>query len=95
MKRILLCVLILCLVFTGCSPARLAFPAETEESGPARAPVTAADGGVHNAAGFCAGFGRADITPTNSVPLAGFGNTEMRMSRRVLDPLYVSCVAGR
>lgn len=37
------------------------------------------------------GYGRVDITPTESVPLAGFGNTSKRMSRCVRDPLYASC----
>jgi len=39
------------------------------------------------------GYGRVDITPQESVPLAGFGNTSMRMSRCVRDPLYASCFA--
>ncbi len=39
------------------------------------------------------GFGRRDITPQWSVPLAGYGNTNTRMSRNVLDPLTTSCVA--
>ncbi|MBQ3865717.1 MAG: neutral/alkaline non-lysosomal ceramidase N-terminal domain-containing protein, partial [Clostridia bacterium] len=51
--------------------------------------------GVHDATGFCAGFGRADITPRESVPLAGYGATSYRMSRNVLDPLYATCFALR
>ncbi|MBR4864578.1 MAG: hypothetical protein IKU07_08375 [Oscillospiraceae bacterium] len=39
------------------------------------------------------GFGRRDITPEWSVPLAGYGNTDKRMSQNVLDPLTTSCVA--
>ncbi len=39
------------------------------------------------------GYARADITPSESVPLRGFGNTSQRMSRRVLDPLYATCIA--
>ena len=39
------------------------------------------------------GFGRSDITPTESVPLAGYGNTSMRMSTTVSDPLCSSCIA--
>lgn len=39
------------------------------------------------------GFGRADITPTQSVPLGGYGNTLDRMSTEVMDPLYATCVA--
>ncbi|MBQ3866186.1 MAG: hypothetical protein II776_04735 [Clostridia bacterium] len=51
--------------------------------------------GVHDATGFAAGMGRADVTPKTSVPLAGYGNTSFRMSQRVLDPLYATCVALR
>ena len=40
-----------------------------------------------------AGFGRADITPTLSVPLGGYDSTDQRMSDRVLDKLYATCVA--
>lgn len=39
------------------------------------------------------GFARVDVTPRESVPLAGYGNTSMRMSQNVLDALCVTCVA--
>ncbi len=39
------------------------------------------------------GYSRVDITPEESVPLAGFGNTSARMSKCVRDPLYASCFA--
>ena len=39
------------------------------------------------------GYGRADITPKESVPLRGYGSTSNRMSQQVLDPLMVTCVA--
>ena len=39
------------------------------------------------------GFGRVDITPTESVPLRGYGNTSRRMSGPVLSPLYATCLA--
>jgi len=39
------------------------------------------------------GFGRADITPLESVPLRGYGNHTERMSTEVSDPLYATCVA--
>ncbi len=44
---------------------------------------------------FCAGFGRADITPWESTPLAGYGNNDKRLSVNVLDPLNADCVALR
>ena len=37
-----------------------------------------------------AGFGRRDCTPTYSVPLAGFGNTRMRMSEGRYDRMVSS-----
>ena len=40
-----------------------------------------------------AGFSRIDISPTESVPLAGFGNTSSRMSEKVIDTLYSTCLA--
>ena len=40
-----------------------------------------------------AGFSRIDISPTEPVPLAGFGNTSRRMSEKVINPLYSTCLA--
>lgn len=39
------------------------------------------------------GYARVDITPRESVPLAGFGRTSSRMSRAVANELYASCFA--
>lgn len=39
------------------------------------------------------GFSRVDITPSESIPLAGYSNSSHRMSNRVLDPLYSTCTA--
>ncbi len=39
------------------------------------------------------GFARADITPADSVPIAGYGNNTKRMSTQVLDPLSMTCLA--
>ena len=39
------------------------------------------------------GYARKDITPTESVPLRGYGNTSARMHTNVLDPLYATCLA--
>ena len=40
---------------------------------------------------FLAGFARVDITPEESVPLAGYGNCTARMSETILDGLFASC----
>lgn len=37
------------------------------------------------------GYARVDVTPADSMPLAGFGDN--RVSGEVLDPLYITCVA--
>ena len=39
------------------------------------------------------GYGRAEITPENPVPLGGYGNPAVRVSERVRDPLYATCLA--
>ncbi len=39
------------------------------------------------------GFGRACITPEDSVPLNGYGTSTNRMSTEVLDDLFVTCIA--
>lgn len=39
------------------------------------------------------GYGRICITPEESVPIAGMGNTSKRMSTTVLDDLYATCLA--
>ena len=40
-----------------------------------------------------AGFARADISPLESVPLAGYGNTSRRLSDSVSEPLYANVLA--
>lgn len=42
---------------------------------------------------YTVGYARKDITPTQPVPLMGYGNTFRRISGPVLDPLYCTCVA--
>ena len=39
------------------------------------------------------GYSKVDITPSYSVPLAGYGNTSTRMSNNVLDRIYTHCTA--
>ena len=42
---------------------------------------------------FSVGYGRVDISPKESVPLRGYGNTSRRMSTNIQDPLYATAVA--
>ena len=99
MKKTLALILALALTLPlfACGGAAL-----SEETGTAETLIhrtgekeTEGTSGVHDATGFCAGFGRADITPTESVPLAGYGATEYRKSQNVLDPIYATCFALR
>ena len=39
------------------------------------------------------GFGRTNISPTESVPLGGYGNTSTRMSQSIKDEIYATCIA--
>ena len=43
--------------------------------------------------GMMVGFARANITPSDSVPLGGYGNTSTRMSNDMLDYIYTSAIA--
>lgn len=52
-----------------------------------------AEGTGFEAGVLYAGYGRSVITPKGSVPLGGYGAAEQRMSDRVLDDLYATCVA--
>ncbi len=42
---------------------------------------------------FLAGYAIKDITPDYPVPLAGFGQSWLRMSERIFDHLFVQCAA--
>ena len=42
---------------------------------------------------YLVGYGRVDITPQESVPLAGYGATDKRMSTNILSELYATCIA--
>ena len=42
---------------------------------------------------FQVGFGRVCITPTDPVPLGGYGNSSLRVSQTVDSDLYCTCIA--
>ena len=46
-----------------------------------------------NITGYKAGFGKVDITPNEPMPLAGYGNYSKRFFDKILDHLYITCVA--
>ena len=55
--------------------------------------MAACGGKEESKKGLQVGFGRADITPANGTPLAGYGATDTRLSTNVLDPLYATCIS--
>ena len=89
-KRWIALLALLALLLTCCGQS--ATPAGTA---PSQTATGTEDGPRPAAEGFCAGIGRADITPEAGVPLAGYGNEEKRLSATVLDHLYATCVAVR
>ena len=100
-RRSLAALLTLLMLFaTACGGGKLT-PAGTETANTAESaePAGSAESAEtkedvsRDASGFCAGYGRADITPRFSVPLQGYGKVERRMSERILDKLYATCVA--
>ncbi|MBQ3866202.1 MAG: neutral/alkaline non-lysosomal ceramidase N-terminal domain-containing protein, partial [Clostridia bacterium] len=97
-KQILAALLALLMLFaTACGGGGKITLAETDETAETAGSETetAAAAPAGDTSGFCAGAGRADITPERTVPLAGYGNVESRMSNNVLDKLYATCVAVR
>ena len=48
---------------------------------------------MNNSYDYLIGFGRVDITPTESVPRGGYGSTLKRMSRVIRDRIYADCIA--
>ncbi len=99
MKRILAVLMTLAMLLPlaacggGSSLAPAGTEAETLIQATGETKTEAPIAGKHDVTGFCAGFGRGDITPETSVPLAGYGATSYRMSNNVLDPLYATCIA--
>ena len=63
-------------------------PAEPEQPEQPEEPEEPKQPGV-----FQIGYSRANITPSYSVPLAGYGNTSMRMSTGIQSNLYTTCIA--
>ena len=48
---------------------------------------------MNNQHSLSVGYARVDITPAESLPLAGYGNTMQRLSQGVLDSLFATCIA--
>lgn len=86
-------VLGLLLMLAACSPEK-PNPTEATDATLGGTDATEDTGGtVQEPAGFRVGFARVEITPEESVPLAGYGNTSFRMSDGYLDRIYTICTA--
>ncbi len=83
MKKLISVLLVLVMVLTLCACAN----SEGGQNGAGGETAGAAASGIQ------IGYGRANITPDYSVPLAGYGNTSMRMSTSFQTYLYSNCVA--
>ena len=55
--------------------------------------TTAKEPEVETPKGLQVGYARENITPEESVPMGGYGNTDKRWSKSYLDYLYVTCIA--
>lgn len=53
------------------------------------------ESGSDSAASFSIGYGQVDISPSGSVPLTGFGDTDERSSTHVSERLYATAIAMR
>lgn len=89
MKRFFSIILAVAMVLSLCACAKSAesgqdAPQETQQTPEAQTtPETS----------LLVGFGRENITPSYSVPLAGYGNTSQRMSDGFLSYIYATCIA--
>ena len=84
MKRLFSILLALCLL--------LSLAACASGSGSAESADTEA-GGQSQRGGFRVGFGRMDVTPKDSVPMASYGNARQRMSEGIFTYLYINVLA--
>lgn len=92
--RILILLLVCCLALSGCGtqdPVETTTEATTEPVATTNPYVLNTDGPFIS--NLSVGFGRVDISPTESVPLRGYGYSSGRMSTNILDPLYATCIA--
>ncbi len=80
---------------TSASPTEGTAPESSSASGTTASTETGETQSAETDDRFFAGFGRTDITPWESTPLAGYGNTAKRLGLDVLDPLKANCVALR
>ena len=93
-SRVLILLLICCLVLSGCNTDA---PTPTTETTEPVVETTAVSYTLDDSgpaiSNLSVGFGRVDISPTESTPLRGYGFSSGRMSTGIQDPLYATCIA--
>ena len=90
MKRLICVCLLLGMILSLSACGKTAAPQVQVQSSDL---ATVAVDTMKNAKEFSVGYSKVDITPTTSVPLAGYGRSSERMSKNVLDNLYATAVA--
>lgn len=95
MKKILSLLLVAAMVLSLCACAKSAGaprtdPADSQVQQDTQAPQ---DTQPAENDSLLVGYGRANITPSYSVPLAGYGNTSQRMSEGFLSYIFATCIA--
>ena len=93
MKRLIalfLCLVLSLSLFSACGSTEST--ASTKDTS-AETEGTQAAGLIPEITAFSVGYAKADITPTDPVPLRGYGDAMERISEGFLEPLYATCVA--
>lgn len=100
-RRILILILIFSLVLAGCAvdiPTQTTQADETTISTTEQI-VTTTEQLVTTTeeepftTNLSVGYGRVDISPVEPTPLRGYGYSSGRLSSKILDPLYATCIA--
>lgn len=88
MKKLFAIILVLALTLgvCGCTPS-----SKPEDTTGTEEPETTS--GEVEAGGFRVGYARVNIMPEEPVPLAGYGNTDRRISTGALDYIQATCIA--
>ena len=91
MKRFL--TLVICLTLSLSLFAACGNPEDPAKDTTAATEAGQASGLIPEITAFSVGYAKVDITPTDPVPLRGYGDAMDRISEGFLEPMYATCVA--